>query len=393
MQKDIQKASRLALAIIRVRLGLASEEEREFLVAWLDENELNRQTYKRIVRGVPLREQLRAEERVNQHTDYAALHRRVLRQLLARRRRLWRAWTSAAAAACIAGMVWAFWPDGRPEPESAAPVVAEAVRSDAKVKLILSSGEEIGLDAADSTSIDLGNAVAQNGQLVYDRGSAPQAETQWNKVVTEVGGEYNLVLADGTQVWLNAASELEYPVRFAGSERRVRLRGEAYFDVSHDARHPFIVETGGLHTRVLGTEFNIQAYGDEAAVHTALVSGRVQVAVDGADSAVELTPGREAVWTRGSTTLATRAVDVANVTAWRHGSFVFDAQDLAVVTRMLSRWYGVDFVYADGAGRHTFSGRLDKADSLADALERITLAGGPDFRREGDVVYVVEPKD
>ena len=171
----------------------------------------------------------------------------------------------------------------------------------------------------------------------------------------------------------------------------VRLVGEAYFEVAKDASRPFIVEANGVRTRVLGTSFNIQAYDDESDVRTALVTGRVQVSLPGGTKAVDLTPGREAVWVKGSSGLSVHAVDVAKVTAWRSGQFLFDEESLDVVARMLSRWYGVQFVHdGDKHGQHTFSGRLSKDWPLERALEMITLAGGPRFSREGDVVHVME---
>lgn len=391
MQTDIHRASRLAQAIIRVRLGLATEAEREFLVDWLDESEQHRQTYKRIVRGVAIREQLQAEEQTERHTDYVRLRRDIVRLLLRRRRRLhlW-AWTSVAAAACVCGVLFWF----APEAEETAPVAEVEVVAkplDAKVKLTLPSGEQVALDKTGDTGLDLGNAVAKDGRLVYKAGGEAVAEEQWSRVETGVGGDYCLQLSDGTRVWLNATSRLDYPVNFLRRERMVRLVGEAYFEVAKDASRPFIVEANGVRTRVLGTSFNIQAYADESGVRTALVTGRVQVSLPGGTKAVDLTPGREAVWVKGSSGLSVHAVDVSKVTAWRSGQFLFDEESLDVVTRMLSRWYGVQFVHdGDKYGQHTFSGRLSKDWPLERALEMITLAGGPRFSREGDVVHVME---
>lgn len=391
MQTDIHRASRLAQAIIRVRLGLATEAEREFLVDWLDESEQNRQTYKRIVRGTAIREQLQAEDYAARYADYARLQRSIRRQLLARRRRtVWWLSASAAVAACVCGLFFFLRPDPTAEVVSEkGTVVAQNV--DAKVKLILPSGEQVALDKTDSARIDLGHAVAQNGQLVYEQDAEPASAPVLSRVVTGVGGEYSLLLADGTRVWLNATSELEYPVAFNDGERVVRLKGEAYFEVAKDANRPFIVEAGGMRTRVLGTSFNIQAYDDETDVCATLVSGRVQVSLQSSRATVDLTPGREAVWKRGTSDLRTREADIHKATAWRHGQFLFDEENLDVVTRMLSRWYGVTFEYdGDRRGTHTFSGRMSKDWPLERTLEMVTLAGGPHFRREGNVVHVTE---
>lgn len=391
MQTDIHKASRLARTIIRLRLGLATEAEREFLVDWLDESEQHRQTYKRIVRGMAIREQLQAEQQTERRTDYTRLCHDITRRLTGRQRRLrlW-VWASVAAAACLCGVLFRFVP----KVETPAPVaeVQTAVRlPDAKVKLTLPSGEQVALDKAGDAGLDLGDAVAKDGRLVYKADGRAAAGEQWSRVETGVGGDYCLQLSDGTRVWLNATSRLDYPVNFLRRERMVRLTGEAYFEVAKDASRPFIVEANGVCTRVLGTSFNVQAYGDASDVRTALVTGHVQVSLQGGTQTVDLTPGHEAVWVKGAGSFRTRAVDVNKVTAWRHGQFLFDNESLETVTQMLSRWYGVQFVYDDGRhGQHTFSGRMSKDWPLERTLEMVTLAGGPHFRREGDVVHVME---
>ena len=380
---DLQKAYRLATIIIRVKLGNVTEEERSELLDWLDESEENRRTYKRIIRGEAIGERIAGEERIGKETDYEKIRISVVRSLVGRRRsRRMRLWGSVAAAACICAVaVTVLWELSgvRAVPE-AMPLAGQQTET-AKVKLILHSGEQIALEQKKEQRIESGDAVIKNehGQLIYESKNSPATEELFNKVVTAIGGEYALILSDGTRVWLNADSELEYPVEFVKKERIVKLSGEAYFEVAPNPEQPFIVEAGGIQTRVLGTSFNIQAYR----------SIRVAVA-DGGD-AVVLTPGREAIWEKGSGAIQVEAVNAEDAIAWRYGNFIFEEEDIEVVMRMLSRWYEVEFVFDGGRKeKHTFSGRMSKDESLDTVLETIELAGGPEFRREGNIIHLIE---
>ena len=294
---DLQKAYRLATIIIRVKLGNVTEEERSELLDWLDESEENRRTYKRIIRGEAIGERIAGEERIGKETDYEKIRISVVRSLVGRRRsRRMRLWGSVAAAACICAVaVTVLWELSgvRAVPE-AMPLAGQQTET-AKVKLILHSGEQIALEQKKEQRIESGDAVIKNehGQLIYESKNSPATEELFNKVVTAIGGEYALILSDGTRVWLNADSELEYPVEFVKKERIVKLSGEAYFEVAPNPEQPFIVEAGGIQTRVLGTSFNIQAYRNEKSVYTTLLTGSIRVAVADGGDAVVLTPGRD----------------------------------------------------------------------------------------------------
>ena len=388
---DLQKAYRLATIIIRVKLGNVTEEERSELLDWLDESEENRRTYKRIIRGEAIRERIAGEERIGKETDYEKIRISVVRSLVGRRRsRRVRLWRSVAAAACICAVaVTVLWELSgvRAVPE-AMPLAGQQTET-AKVKLILHSGEQIALEQKKEQRIEAGDAVIKNehGQLIYESKNSPATEELFNKVVTAIGGEYALILSDGTRVWLNA----EYPVEFVKKERIVKLSGEAYFEVAPNPEQPFIVEAGGIQTRVLGTSFNIQAYRNEKSVYTTLLTGSIRVAVADGGDAVVLTPGREAIWEKGSGAIQVEAVNAEDAIAWRYGNFIFEEEDIEVVMRMLSRWYEVEFVFDGGRKeKHTFSGRMSKDESLDTVLETIELAGGPEFRREGNIIHLIE---
>ena len=281
----------MAEIIVRLRIRRVTDEERAYLNDWLDESEANRQTYKRVVRGEALARRLRAEEQINSEADFAAITERIARRLARGRRRLLRAVSWSAVAAVLAGVVYfSFLYEAEPEfvPYSYEPAQAAVISAtpnvDSKVVLVTATGARVDLEKRLPDTIASGQAVirGERGQLTYEeKAEIPREEVreEWNKVITSIGGEYMVSLSDGTRVWLNANTELEFPVNFVKERRVVRLKGEAYFEVARDERRPFIVETAGMRTRVLGTSFNIKAYDDERDERATLLQGSVEVSL------------------------------------------------------------------------------------------------------------------
>ncbi len=161
----------------------------------------------------------------------------------------------------------------------------------------------------------------------------------------------------------------------------------------HDSVKPFIVEAAGTRTRVMGTSFNIGAYDDENIVYTTLLSGRVEVSLTEKDGVkpIILNPGEQSLWSKGKGEFTMKKVNTEDVIAWRYGIFVFNEDDIEIVTRVLSRWYGTKFVFdRECTGKHSFSGKMSKDEKLESILKILTLAGGPEFKVEKDIVHVIE---
>lgn len=399
----------MAEIIVKIRLRKASAAERAFLNDWLDESEANRQTYKRIARGEAIARRLKAEEDIRNSADFSALTAQIARRLTRRRLRPWRIGAWGAVAAAFAGGLLYFGILREQEPAfvpyrvaKETVIAAAAPNTDAKAMLVTADGQKIDLEKQAPDSLDARQAVirGEKGKLVYERkeaGMPEEKQEEWNKVVTSVGGEYVVELSDGTRVWLNANTTFDFPVDFVRQERVVKLRGEAYFEVAKDAKRPFIVETEGTRTRVLGTSFNVKAYPDERYERTTLLEGSVEITLaesTGTPSPrMVLKPGMQARWETGSRSLSVRAVDAEDAIAWRRGEFLFTEEDIQVVLQTLSRWYGVEFVSTDEKlETYTFSGMMSKDDKLGETLEILTLAGGPAFRIEGDKVYMSKKK-
>ena len=384
---EYSKARRLAEIIVRLRIRKVTAEERAFLNDWLDESEANRQTYKRIVRGESIARRLKTEETIQSSTDFAQITEQIARRLTRKHRRPWRIGAWSAAAAIVAATVGYFALFHEPEPAFVPYAVERVVAAatpiaDAKVLLVTADGKQFDLEKELPDSLNAGQSLVRNKK----------------GVITSIGGEYFVRLGDGTQVWLNANTELEFPAEFVADKRIVRLKGEAYFEVARDTRKPFIVETAGLHTKVLGTSFNVKAYPDETDERTTLLEGRVEVSLAQAPDGTsiprtELTPGMQAQWETGSEALAVKAINPTDAIAWRRGEFVFNDEDIQVVLQTLSRWYGVEFISTNTEDEtYTFSGMMSKDDQLSSTLEILTLAGGPAFRIDGKKVYMSKNK-
>jgi len=199
-------------------------------------------------------------------------------------------------------------------------------------------------------------------------------------VATPRGGTYQVVLPDGTEVWLNADSKISFPTQFAETKRRVSLEGEAYFQVAKDKKHPFIVESKGQQVEVLGTHFNISSYADEGSVKTTLLEGSVNV------NGTILRPNQQAIL-KGSA-LQIKTVDPSVAIAWKNGEFVFNEEPLQDIMRMVARWYDVEVVYENIDKNKPFGGSVSRFENISKVLEKLELTGSVHFKIEGRRVTV-----
>lgn len=403
---DKFQSHQIVRIILRVRYGIATDEERRVFEDWIRVKEGHQELYDKIVSDESLKEYLRLKSDYDQATDYGRLQSEILNSLSRRnkQRRIKRysLWVGSAAAVLLVVIGMLFF--GRMESPtgkiSRKPYVAK-VTSESKIRdkviLILNNGEKVGMSKIRQDSMRVGTAVVvgQEDKLVYDsdweqKDSVMFGEPEMNKIITATGGFYTLVLSDGTRVWLNSESELEYPVLFGRGDRVVKLTGEAFFEVSKDALRPFIVETCDIRARVLGTSFNIKAYQNEPMVAATLFTGKVEVSLF-ADTLrkVVLTPGRQAALNLQTKRLSVADVNLEHIIAWKEGMFLFNKESIEVVTRQIERWYGVKFIYETGCRKHyTFNGYLSKDESLKNILDALTFTGGPKFKIDENVVYV-----
>ncbi|NML40702.1 FecR family protein [Chitinophaga sp. G-6-1-13] len=236
-----------------------------------------------------------------------------------------------------------------------------------KAILTLADGSHITLDSTGNQVIQQGTAAVhqQNGSLQYEV-KGQETATGYNQLSTPRQAQFRLVLADGTKVWLNAASSIHYPTAFTGKERNVEVTGEVYFEVAANAHQPFIVKVNNTAVQVLGTAFNINAYPEENYMSTTLVSGSIKVKTG--QESVLLQPGKAAaVMPDGSTTVST--ANLKAVIAWKNGFFWFENADIKTVMRQLARWYNIEVEFRGTMPKATFSGEIERSLTLSQVLQ------------------------
>ena len=263
-----------------------------------------------------------------------------------------------------------------------------------KAILTMADGEKVMLDRERKLDIQLNERmrVASNGQgIVYEENGKGVVKEEYNKLVTPIGGEYRLTLSDGTKVFLNAASELKYPVEFMGDRRVVDLDGEAYFEVHKDNQRPFVVRTKGAEVCVLGTSFNVNTYGDDGRIYTTLVNGSVRVLSVKNGQEKVLTPGMQGVMNMQTGQLMVREVDVESYVAWREGRFVFRTMTLDLIMQQLQRWYDFEVFYQNLELKdYEFRGVIKRDMDLDKVLSVIKATTNVDFEVKGKVITIIK---
>lgn len=260
-----------------------------------------------------------------------------------------------------------------------------------KAVLTLADGSTVVLDSAKNGTLIRQGTVniskPEDGQLAYNAGAPGAKEVLYNVIATPRGGEYALQLADGSKVWINAASSLRFPTAFNGNERSVELTGEAYFEVARNAEKPFKVIVNGIEVAVLGTHFNINAYADESSIKTTLVEGAVKVTAD--HQSLLLSPGQQAqVDKAGEMTLIKKAnLDVA--TAWKNGRFEFEDNSIISVMQQIQRWYNVAVVYDGKVPDIRFSGAISRQENVSKVLTMLELTHLVRFRMENNTIHIM----
>jgi transmembrane sensor len=287
-------------------------------------------------------------------------------------RRSW--WAAAAVLLLVSTATWFLYPRTTgPGNHTIATQKPDRPPGTTGAVLTLADGRQVVLDSLGGGVVAYQNGVAvvlENGQLAYEANGSSGAETIYNTMTTPKGRQFMLVLHDGTRVWLNSASSLRYPASFSGSERRVSITGEAYFEVVKDAARPFRVTVDGkAEVEVIGTHFNINAYEDEVALKTTLLEGAIKMLpVALPSSAVVLKPGQQAQLSQAQINVVDD-VDVSSVVAWKDGRFNFEGMPLTAVMKQLERWYDIDVVYEGTMPDVEFYGELSRSNTLAQILE------------------------
>lgn len=307
-----------------------------------------------------------------------------------------RAWLMVASVAILLACTFVFQYKnivGNQERYAAQVPVVE--KGNSKAMLITSEGTKYILEKGVQRVIHekSGVNIQADSNNVVQYGSAIGGDTKtsldnlFNTLKVPRLGEYQLVLSDGTKVWMNSESELKYPLTFSGKERVVELIGEAYFDVEPNPEKPFIVKTAEINTRVLGTEFNVSAYPNED-VNITLVEGKVKLNSLRSDDIV-LKPGENANWIKGESRISVEKVDVQKYIAWKDGYFYFEKERLEDILLKLERWYDFKVFYQNERVKdYLFRMRADREFDFSEIVDRLEQTGRISIKMNGNVITI-----
>ncbi len=320
---------------------------------------------------------------------------------VAKRNFRWR-WAAAAAVLILlaGGFYTLFFKAGSVQPKMA---TATAIKKDFKpggnnAVLTLANGKQIILDSVSTGTLSLqGNTKViklNNGLLAYNANQRSQitdqrSQIEYNTISTPRGGQYEVVLPDGTKVWLNAASSIRFPTSFTGKERELQVTGEAYFEVAKNVDQPFRVFVKGMTVNVLGTQFNIMAYNDELGIKTTLVQGKVKVVTNNGQSEV-LEPSEQAMINENGEMSIVKNANINEIVAWKNNLFWFDNDNVHEIIKQLSRWYDVD-IQIKGDIPDLFTGSIPRNIAFSKVFEVLQKTGSIHYEIKNDKTIIVTP--
>ncbi|WP_099294092.1 FecR family protein [Butyricimonas sp. Marseille-P3923] len=364
--------------------------EREELEKWLATHPEDREMFEKIREG----KALEAREVAWDKMDRVKALRQFERKVGYRKRSLTTRVMKYAAVIMIPLLGVLAWNLTREVKQVNSSVSLAIVPGASKAVLILEDGEEVALESMEGDRLD----ISQSGVRVQSMGSGivysdtvkKRSGKSFNRLNTPRGGEYNVILADGTRVYLNAASSLKYPVVFDEKERTVYLSGEAYFDVAKDAKRPFYVITDVTKLEVYGTSFNVNTrYGN--GVQTVLVSGSIGVEGRMIKRVYRVEPSELIEFSSDGEFVKREKVDVAPYVAWRYGQFMFENESLEHIMNTLSLWYDVDVFYSnESVKKHRFTGHMKKYEDIDTILDAISKIMGVTFIIKDKTITVME---
>lgn len=317
-------------------------------------------------------------------------------------------WLSSVAASLLLGMGLFFYYQGDGykgddlAPVSSTEEVLHTVTSSPSDRPILrlADGTEIDLDqvAEGLLATENGMQISLKGTELHYEGDVADTETSVikNTIITPKGRQYQVLLPDGTKLWLNTATTITYPVKFAPDIREVEISGEAYFEVQKAADWPFIVSAKNQVVEVLGTRFNISAYEDDVLTKTTLVEGRVKVSLmqdlltQSSDNSTVLSPGQQAIIPDGIETIKINHIETEEVVSWKSNLFVFFDEEISEVMKKVSRWYDVEVEYRDGMAGKRIGGTIPRFEQLSELMDALEATGLLHYQMKGGKILIMK---
>ncbi|WP_257668991.1 FecR family protein [Parapedobacter tibetensis] len=396
LENRMDNAFKIVQLLRKHMQGTLTDDEREVLEYWRKRNVRNEALFALIVDENNLAEAIAELHDTDTEGALKEFKRRLeIDGKTARTARPLR-WVSVAAAIlAILGVgigIYRYTSNDTAQPSLTSQYGDDALPGSNRATLRLADGRVLELDSTRSGLLAQQQGVYiikdDDDMVTYEvqAGDNIQGTAAFNTIATPNGGQYRVKLPDGSKVWLNAASSLRYPTRFAGGERRVELDGEGFFEVSPNATVPFIVESRGQSVQVLGTAFNVNAYENEPAKVTTLVKGSISI-MPKSGSAKTIRPGQQSVLTGQS--MRIEDVDTTHYAAWKNGYFLFNDVELKDVLRQVERWYDVEVDYATVPAGGLYA-RIDRNKNLSAVLYMIESTSGLKFKLKEGRLSILE---
>jgi len=394
------KSFRAAYLINRYLQGNITAPETEELETWLNSSEQNRQLFEDLRSAEAVEAQLQQFKNTDSEEGWQRLQHKINRRNNSQQaKKNWQIWWRSVAALLVLSIIaWQVLNYVVKKTEDKVILTSQygddVLPGTKRAELILSNGTTVALDNnTDSSFTENGSAVQRkaNGAIIYSNRLVSN-EAAWNTIRIPNGGEYMVVLEDGTKVWLNAASSLRYPVRFSGNERRVELMGgEAYFEIAKNKEKPFIVVAATMEIQAVGTAFNVNSYANaDGFTTTTLTNGLVKINALG--KTTPLLPGEQ--MSANHLVVQVAKADTGLTTAWKNGLFMFKNTDLQAVMEQLARWYDLELVYAPGfKKRKFFTGEIKRQVQLSKILQMMEMTGIARFTVSGNKVTILSYND
>ena len=385
----MKEAFEIARIIQKSLKGKLSESEERQLSGWRKVSDENERAFQRMISEDFYTIGMEKLEMYDSRVAYGRFLQKKYQQRRKRRFLINMARVAAVALPFVIALVL-YVGLNREEEQMVRPSLASNILpGTSKAVLTLANGQMIplGKEATDSTIITDGTQISASGSGVTYASGVESESVVYNKLEIPRGGEFCLTLSDGTRVWLNSETSIQYPVAFGAKERRVFVQGEAYFEVAKDANKPFTVQFMSSSVTVLGTSFNIRAYPEEKRSQTTLAEGSVRIYSPG--SSMLLKPGEQAEVSALSGEMVKQEVEVKNFTSWKDGLFVFEQQPLEYIMRTLERWYDIRVIFKDeGAKRISLSGNMKRYGDFSQVMKMLQMTGDVRFELHGNDVYI-----
>ena len=376
-----EKAKRLGYLIAGFIQNTLSEKEHDELDEWVSASTENQLLFEELTEEKNIEENLAFLQTLSPAKALAKIKKqRKPRHLY---------WAAAASIAALIAIALIFYTPGKPE-KTGEPIANSSILPARQgATLIYGDGTSVSLQKSDNGLLknEKGVSIYKEGEQITYITQQGLSQPGLNKLATGKGDQYAITLPDGTKVWLNAVSSLQYPTFFSGKERLVELDGEGYFEVTKNSQMPFKVKlTSGSVIEVLGTTFNVMSYPGDPEMRTTLLEGKIKIASE--QSTLILKPGEQVIKELGSPMVLNTSPDVEQTIAWKNGNFVFKNASIDEIMRSLSRWYNIDIKFSSRPNFH-FNAEIPRSEPIAKILHLLELTDKVHFKTENLTVYVL----